>query len=141
MFISSVKRAMPFTIVTVAALLAACMTSSWVTLPTPGPIDGNSFVVRDVRVFDGARTIERANVVVRNGRIESVGGAAASRDLPVVDGSGRTLLPGFIEAHGHVPNATALRDALRFGVTTVLDMLSNRRRASAQIPEGTDRAD
>jgi imidazolonepropionase-like amidohydrolase len=117
---------MTFTIVTVAALLAAaCTTASPVTLATPGPVDGNSFVVRDVRVFDGARTIERANVVVRDGRIVSVGRSALPAGLPVVDGAGRTLLPGFIDAHGHVPNATALRDALRFGVTSVLDMLTD----------------
>ena len=121
----SVKRALSLTFVAIAALLAAaCTTASPVTLPTPGPVDGNSFVVRDVRVFDGARTIERVNVVVRDGRIVTVGRPAPPRDLPVVDGSGRTLLPGFIEAHGHVPNATALRDALRFGVTTVLGVSS-----------------
>jgi imidazolonepropionase-like amidohydrolase len=76
-----------------------------------------------VRVFDGERVRENVNVVVRDGRIVSIGNGA-SRELPVVDGTGRTLLPGFIDAHGHVPNITGLRDAMRFGVTTVLDMLT-----------------
>lgn len=81
-----------------------------------------SFAIRNVRVFDGARTIPRANVVVRDGRIAAVApGAAIPAGLPVIDGSGKTLLPGLIDSHVHVfPGAQA--NALRFGVTTVLDM-------------------
>jgi imidazolonepropionase-like amidohydrolase len=40
-----------------------------------------------------------------------------------IDGRGRTLLPGLIDAHVHV-FAAAQADALRFGVTTELDMFS-----------------
>lgn len=58
------------------------------------PADGNSFVVRDVRVFDSGRVIEHANVVVRAGRIRSVGTDKPPADLAVVDGTGRTLLSG-----------------------------------------------
>ncbi len=56
--------------------------------------DGNSFVVRDVRVFDGGNVLEHANVVVRAGRIRSVGTDAPPADLAVVDGAGRTLIAG-----------------------------------------------
>ncbi len=58
------------------------------------PADGNSFVVRDVRVVDGGNVLERANVVVRAGRIRSVGMDEPPRDLTVVDGAGRTLMAG-----------------------------------------------
>ena len=85
---------------------------------------GNSFVVRNVRVFDGARVIETANVVVRRGRIAAVGRGRPPADLPAIDGSGRTLLPGFIDAHAHVLSEDHLRTALRFGVTTQLDMFT-----------------
>jgi len=142
-----VTRATRFTqTALVAFLAAACTTTSPAAIATPGPIDGNSFVVRNVRVFDGARTIERTNVVVRNGRVASVGRAAPPSGLPVVDGSGRTLLPGLIDAHGHVGGAASLRDALRFGVTTVLDMLTRIEAVNPQKPqrtqiERTDRAD
>ena len=90
---------------------------------TSGPITGNSFVVRDVRVFDGQRAIDRTNVTVRDGRITDVG-RGAPRDLPTIDGNGRTLLPGLIDAHAHIQAESQLRDAARFGVTTVLDMFS-----------------
>jgi imidazolonepropionase-like amidohydrolase len=88
------------------------------------PLDGNSFVVRNVRVFDGERVIERANVVARAGRITAIGHGRIPADLLVVDGSGRTLLPGLIDAHAHVLSENGLRNALRFGVTTQLDMFT-----------------
>jgi len=85
---------------------------------------GNSFAIRDVRVFDGDATIARANVIVRDGRIVAAGkGVAIPAGLEVIDGKGRTLLPGLIDSHVHVfPGAQA--DALRFGVTTELDMFN-----------------
>lgn len=89
----------------------------------PAPLSGNSFIVRDVRVFDGTRVIARTNVVVRDGRIATVGQATPS-GLPVIDGKGRTLLPGLLDAHAHVANEGTLRNALRFGVTTTLDMMT-----------------
>ena len=105
--------------------LAACTTTQSADAPIAGPVSGNTFVIRNVRVFDGSRTIERANVVVRSGTIASVGRSTGSPDLPVIDGDSRTLIPGLIDAHAHIGSATNLRDALRFGVTTALDMLSN----------------
>ncbi|HVF38479.1 MAG TPA: amidohydrolase family protein [Gemmatimonadaceae bacterium] len=119
------KRTMRFTPVVVAVLVGvACTSNPAVTLSAGTPLDGNSFVIRNVRVFDGSHAIERSNVVVRSGLIASVGRSMPA-GLPVIDGSGRTLLPGFIDTHGHVGNEGALRNALRFGVTTVLDMLTS----------------
>lgn len=109
------------------------------------PVATNAFVVRDVRVFDGTRTINATDVVVRDGRIAAIGRGAKAEGLPVVDGHGRTLLPGLIDAHTHTYGA-ASQDALRFGVTTELDMFTDwhlladakRRRMSFAK---TDRAD
>ncbi len=112
---------------------------------SPRPAQADDFVVRDVRVFDGKRVIPRTDVVVRGGRIESVGGKAKADGLAVVDGTGRTLIPGLIDAHTHTYGA-AQKDALRFGVTTELDMFTDwhlleaARRQRASL-ERTDRAD
>src|SRR5690606_11689240 len=124
-------------IIVVAALVAALAVAALAQeRPAPGQSSpgaedapasthGNSFAIRDVRVFDGERVIERANVVVRDGRIAAVGADAQLPDgLDVVDGAGKTLLPGLVDAHVHSwGNARA--DALRFGVTTELDMLGD----------------
>lgn len=101
--------------------------------PIAGPAPGNSFVVRDVRLFDGERVVEKTNVVVRGGRVVSVGRTAPA-ELPHIDGTGRTLIPGLIDAHAHVPIAGQLRNALRFGVTTALDMMMQPALARAQRP-------
>jgi len=83
------------------------------------------FAVRDVRVFDGRRVLEHATVVVRDGLIADVGASAPiPAGLDVVDGRGRTLIPGLIDAHTH-SFGTARRDAIRFGVTTELDMFGD----------------
>ncbi|HEY1631147.1 MAG TPA: amidohydrolase family protein [Rhizomicrobium sp.] len=91
-------------------------------LATTALADTNSFAVRDARVFDGERTIQHANVVVRDGRVVAVGShAAIPTGLDIIDGNGKTVIPGLIDSHVHV-FPTAQEDALRFGVTTELDM-------------------
>ena len=94
----------------------------------PLVVEAQSFVVKDVRVFDGERATEHRSVLVENGRISRVGGAdlQAPRGTEVIDGRGRTLLPGLIDSHVHVTDSAAadLRQALSLGVTTVLDMFS-----------------
>jgi imidazolonepropionase-like amidohydrolase len=84
---------------------------------------GENFAVIGVRLFDGERVWPSATVVVEDGNITYVGEARPA-ELPVVviDGHRMTLLPGLIDAHVHVDNEAALRDALLFGITTVLDM-------------------
>ena len=93
--------------------------------PVQAAPPAQSFAVRDVRVFDGERVLPSANVVVRDGLIVAVGATAAiPAGLDVVDGHGKTLLPGLIDAHTH-SFGNARRDAIRFGVTTELDMFGD----------------
>jgi imidazolonepropionase-like amidohydrolase len=83
-------------------------------------------VFRNVDVFDGSRLIRSTTVLVRDGMVRAVG-----QDVPipsfaeVIDGKGKTLLPGLIDAHVHLGISHGeqfLRDALNFGVTTELEM-------------------
>src|SRR5690606_20338355 len=63
-----------------------------------------------------------ATVVVRDGLVEAVGADVEVPDgLAVIDGAGRTLLPGLVDAHVHAWG-DAQRDAARFGGTTAFDM-------------------
>ncbi len=87
--------------------------------------DGNSFAIRNVRIFDGNKLIPQGQVLVRDGRITAVGAKLAlPKGLSVIDGAGRTVLPGLIDAHTH-SFGPARSDALRFGVTTELDIFSD----------------
>ncbi len=104
----------------VPALLLAVLPASTVH----GGGDDNSFAVRNVRLFDGERVTERANVVVIGGLITAAGpDAPLPPGVPVIDGGGKTLVPGLIDSHVHV-FAGAQEDALRFGVTTEIDMFT-----------------
>ncbi len=89
---------------------------------TPAPADESGFVIRGARVFDGERDLGIATVVVRDGRIQSVSAdAAVPEGMAVVDGAGKTLLPGLFDAHVHAWG-DAQRDMARFGVTSGFDM-------------------
>jgi len=77
-------------------------------------------LIRDVRVFDGERTTPRADVLVDGELIAEPDGRPTDA---VVDGGGRTLLPGLIDAHTHAVDGS-LAQALAHGVTTELDMFS-----------------
>ena len=81
------------------------------------------FVITNVRLFDGERVRPNMQVSVDDGIISAIGSKVAiKRGILTVDGSGSTLLPGLIDAHVHARTVDDLQQALRFGVTTVLDM-------------------
>lgn len=87
----------------------------------------SSFIIKDVRVFTGEEEIKDGYVLIENGKVKSVGSSAPTNldpDIKVVSKPGHTVLPGFIDAHNHADggNANAIRQALRFGVTTFMDM-------------------
>ncbi len=62
---------------------------------------GCAIVGARVEVGDGT-VLERATVVIRGGRIASVGPGAPPAGVPVVDGTGKVLAPGFVEARSQL---------------------------------------
>ncbi|MBW4717223.1 amidohydrolase family protein [Saccharothrix obliqua] len=97
-------------------------------------------LIRGVRVFDGSLTTARADVLIDGDRIAEPYGQPVD---VLVDGAGKTLLPGLIDAHTHVFDGN-LAQALAFGVTTELDMFSlpaNLARQRALAAERDDVAD
>ncbi len=104
------------TIVAKAALAAAGLSLSCLAL-------GAATLVRDVRVFDGKTVHERRSVLFDGGRIvdADVRGPAPA-GARIVEGSGRTLLPGLIDAHTHAFRQFDL--PVLFGVTTQIDMFT-----------------
>lgn len=102
--------------------------AAWQTQP------GTS-VIRDVRVFDGARVLEHRSVLIANGEIAQIGGAEMrAPGATVVDGRNRTLLPGLFDSHVHVAGnpEPALRQLAAMGVTTALDMFAGTQILSAK---------
>ncbi|HWS98774.1 MAG TPA: amidohydrolase family protein [Pyrinomonadaceae bacterium] len=109
------------------AALAASFLFLGATLPSARSQQAErDLAFRDVDVFDGSRMIRRTTVLVRRGRIRAVGrNVAIPPSAQVIDGRGKTLLPGLFDAHTHLGMMNGeqfLREALDFGVTTELEM-------------------
>ena len=108
---------------------------------------GEPFVIRNVRVFDGNRMLAPTSVSISGGKIQEIGsGIRPPAGARIIDGAGKTLLPGFIDAHVHVRTMDDLETVLAFGVTTCLDMftlqeLAARARAEQAAGKAVRRAD
>jgi imidazolonepropionase-like amidohydrolase len=85
--------------VSLAALVAA-MTGT-ASAQTAAPAET---LFRNVRVYSGGATSLSAptNVLVRGNTIAAIGSKAASPGATVIEGGGRTLMPGLIDAHVHM---------------------------------------
>ena len=88
-----------------AAAVAAALTGLLLTVPflqanEPGP----QLLITNVRIFDGvAEKLQPGSVLVEGNLIKAVGTeVAASPDASVIDGGGRVLSPGFVDAHTHM---------------------------------------
>ena len=111
--------------------------------PVPEPVEMTPGLQAFVggRIIDGtgAAAIEDGVLVVRDGRIEAVGtsdSVTVPADAEQIDVSGRTIMPGMVNAHGHVNNIQGLEQVdyteaqverqlglyARYGVTTVFSL-------------------
>ena len=118
-----------------AALVSTLLAAAGVSLQTShaqAP-DGTAVALTGARLFDGTgrAPLEQSTLVIRNGRIEAVGAATVPDDAVRIDLSGKTIVPGLINAHGHLnsdQSARPIRDKLvgqlrlyaDYGVTTVV---------------------
>lgn len=91
-----------------------------------------SAIIRDVTAIDGDGVRRGVDVHIASGRISRIASPDASTssdtvgppDAAVVEGAGRLLLPGFVDAHSHAGALLERPDVqlalLRQGVTTVV---------------------
>ncbi|MFF9019545.1 amidohydrolase family protein [Streptomyces eurythermus] len=99
--------------------------------------------IHGARLFDGEHIRGITDVVVEDGVVAAVGTEAGGRADAEVDGRGGTLLPGLIDAHTHVFDGS-LAEALRYGITTEIDMfclprpLARHRRLAADRDDVAD---
>ena len=86
----------------------------------PPPAAGQAWV--GARIIDGSGSpaLEHATLFIRNGRIEAVGiKVKLPRGVQRIDATGKTIIPGLINAHGHINDLSQLGIYLRDGLTTV----------------------
>jgi imidazolonepropionase-like amidohydrolase len=109
----------------IGSLVALCGVASATAAPVAvADPPATEFAIRGARVFDGRQVMERGDVWVRNGRIVRVAPhLRLPPNTPVIDGRGKTLLPGLIDTHVHtMGERDFLRSALALGLTTEIDM-------------------
>lgn len=107
-------------------------------------VDG-PLVVANGNVFDAERgaVLPRTTVVIEGDRITAVGPADdidTPRGATVIDATGRTVIPGMWEMHGHHNHSSQVQGSLRklaAGITTVRDLAADEDAAISQ----RDRAD
>jgi imidazolonepropionase-like amidohydrolase len=117
-------------LVTVLALLSPSLLASQ-QAQSGGAV---AFVNVNVVPMDRERVLEAQTVIVRDGRIATIGPSASTRapaSATVVEASGKYLMPGLAEMHAHIPGAQApaqLTENVLFlylanGITTIRGML------------------
>lgn len=100
------------------------------------PAAAETIVFRNVNVLSmtSPKVDKGQTVVVTDGRITAVGKSAKyAKDAKVIDGTGKFVMPGLAEMHGHVPPMNApnnqVEDVLFLyaanGITTVRGMLGH----------------
>src|SRR5262249_7751499 len=122
----------------VAAILLGLAIAGGLLSPAPSAqAPGGTIALTNARVFDGAgrAPIENATVLVGNGRMQEVGAAVTvAAGATRVEARGKTIIPGLINAHGHVDAArnstepvreqllTQLRMYAQYGITTAYSL-------------------
>ena len=63
----------------------------------------NTFTIRGAEIYDGSENpAQKADIVVVNGSIAEVGKVIKGNERgKILDGSGLSLAPGFIDMHAH----------------------------------------
>jgi imidazolonepropionase-like amidohydrolase len=113
--------------------LAVFWLAALVSVGAPARLAAQNLVINNARIIVGnGSVIESGTVVVRDGRIASVGAAtAAPAGARVIDARGMTLMPGFIDGHRHIIGGNAeqwlkdqagprMQEFLEAGYTTLL---------------------
>lgn len=102
-------------------------------------------LIKDVEIFDGEKAAGKGSILIVGDKIANTNfKGKAPKDAIVVDGNGKMLMPGLIDAHVHA--IQGLDTALLFGVTTQLDMfmppeVNAEARAKTKAGGNTDIAD
>jgi imidazolonepropionase-like amidohydrolase len=106
-------------------MVRATLAFAGLLLMLPSSPSHFDLAIRRTRIVHGdGRVTPRATVFVADGRIARIDATDAADSVPAdrtVDGLGRTLMPGLIDAHVHVEPWT-ISLFLKYGVTSVRDL-------------------
>src|SRR2546426_11627860 len=87
--------------------MIAALALSWLSVTAYAQ---NDLVISNVRVFTGQEQIEKASIVVNGGKITEISAAPATGRV-LIDGEGKTALPGLIDSHAQDRKSTRLNSS------------------------------
>jgi imidazolonepropionase-like amidohydrolase len=134
-------------------LIALLFCAALVHAGAASTVSAQDLTISNVRILVGnGQVIEQGTIVVRNGRIASVGAGGGAAGARTIDGRGLTAMPGYIDAHRHIINgnsdqwfkeqaAVRMQEFLEAGYTTLMSgggpvpgiVLLQERTASGQL--------
>ncbi len=84
-------------------------------------------LITNIRVWDGTsdRLTDTTSVLIVNNLIHSIGPDVGGGNATVIDGGGRTLMPGLIDSHVHLTHVYALGGVKGFEATTWEEIAAN----------------
>ena len=112
------------------------------SLAVVSPTSAQTTALLNARVIDGrGQVLDRAAIVVRDDKIVAVGPVASTAvpaEAQKIDLAGSTIMPGIVNAHGHLTGANGMRNDpngytrenlvrqldtyARYGITTVYSL-------------------
>jgi predicted amidohydrolase YtcJ len=124
----------------------SCLFASVLSLaiadPSHGEVADTLYTGGDIITMRGPQPEMAEALAVKNGKILFVGPLAEAQALvgpatTTIDLAGKTLLPGFIDTHGHfVYFGKNLVDADLFGCTDIPDLLARMKKQAERTPAG-----
>ena len=121
---------------------AAVVLSLTIAAPSRADVADTLYTGGDIITMRGPQPEMAEALAVKNGKILFVGPLAEAQALvgpatTTIDLAGKTLLPGFIDTHGHfVYFGKNLVDADLFGCTDIPDLLTRMRKHAERTPAG-----
>ena len=127
---------------TAISFLFASVLSLASAAPSRADVADTLYTGGDIITMRGPQPEMAEALAVKNGKIVFVGPLAEAKALvgpatTTIDLAGKTLLPGFIDTHGHfVYFGKNLVDADLFGCTDIPDLLTRMRKQAERTPAG-----
>src|SRR5689334_1894955 len=110
--------------VVLTALALGVLLFARVAVNAHAPAPPYDLLITNARIVDGSgNPWFRADVAIKDGRIERIGRVAPETATRTIDARGQILAPGFIDVHTHVESIygqPAAENFVRMGVTTLV---------------------